>query len=180
MDKFDERETSALLDALDDEYKSWTTYDQVIRDLGEVHPFINIREAEGRHIEALLGLFQRYGVTPPANRWLGKVARFADLHAACQASVTGEIENVAIYDRVLRSTGRPDLLAVYEALRQASRERHLPAFQRCVQRGGQPASRRRRAAAPLDAHGDDPEPVLSGKGMAGVRRERSDEALSVP
>ena len=136
MDKLDDQETSALLDALDDEYKSWTTYDQVIRDFGEVRPFINIRDAEARHIEALLGLFQRYGMTPPANRWLGKVARFADVHAACQASVTGEIENVAIYDRVLRSTARPDILAVYEALRLASQERHLPAFQRCVQRGG--------------------------------------------
>lgn len=136
MDKLDAQETSALLDALDDEYKSWTTYDQVIRDFGEVRPFINIREAEGRHIEALLGLCQRYGVTPSANRWLGKVASFADINAACQASVTGEIENVAVYDRVLRSTARPDILAVYEALRRASQERHLPAFQRCAQRGG--------------------------------------------
>jgi hypothetical protein len=137
MDKLNDQETSALLDALDDEYKSWSTYDQVIHDFGEVRPFINIREAEGRHIDALLGLFQRYGVTPPANRWLGKVARHADLHAACEAGVTGEIENVAIYDRVLRSTRRPDILAVYEALRQASQERHLPAFQRCAQRRGQ-------------------------------------------
>lgn len=135
MDKLDELETSALLDALDDEYKSWTTYDQVIRDFGEVRPFINIREAEGRHIEALLELFRRYGVTPPANPWPGQVARFADLHAACQAGVAGEIENVTLYDRVLRSTARPDILAVYEALRQASQERHLAAFRRCVQRG---------------------------------------------
>jgi hypothetical protein len=136
VNKLNDQETSALLDALDDEYKSWSTYDQVIHDFGEVRPFINIREAERHHIDALLGLIERYGVTPPANRWLGKVARFADLHAACLAGVTGEIENIAIYDRVLRSTVRPDILAVYEALRQASQERHLPAFQPCAQRGG--------------------------------------------
>ncbi len=136
MDKLNECETTALFDALDDEYKSWSTYDRVIRDFGEVRPFINIRDAEGRHIEALLGLCRRYGVTPPGNRWAGETPVYADLHAACEAGVTGEIENVALYDRVLRSTTRPDILAVYKALRRASQERHLPAFQRCVQRGG--------------------------------------------
>lgn len=51
MDTLDELETAALLGALDDEYKSWTTYDQVIGDLGAVRPFSNIRAAEGRHIQ---------------------------------------------------------------------------------------------------------------------------------
>jgi hypothetical protein len=43
---------------------------------------------------------------------------------------------VAIYDRVLNSTTRPDILRVYSALREASLERHLPAFRRCAERGG--------------------------------------------
>lgn len=128
-------EIAALHETLDDEYKSRETYAQVIRDFGEVRPFINIVDAESRHANALLGVFQRYGLTPPANRWAGKAPRFASLHQACVESVTGEIDNVAIYDRALHSTRRPDILSVYTALRSASQDRHLPAFQRCVARG---------------------------------------------
>jgi len=131
-----EAERSALAAALDDEYKSHETYAQVIRNLGQVRPFINIVEAEARHISALLLLFERYVITPPENRWAGKTPHFASVHDACRAGVQGEIENVALYDRLLASTRRPDILAVYQALRSASQDRHLPAFRRCVERGG--------------------------------------------
>jgi hypothetical protein len=53
---------------------------------------------------------------------------------ACVSAVQGEIDNVALYDKLLASTRRPDILAVYHALRAASLDRHLPAFQRCAQR----------------------------------------------
>jgi hypothetical protein len=127
-------EVQALNDTLDDEYKARETYTQVIRDFGEVRPFINIVEAEARHASALLNLFEKYGISPPPNRWAGKAPRFSSVHEACVASVHGEIENVALYDRALKSTRRPDILAVYQALRSASQDRHLPAFQRCAQR----------------------------------------------
>jgi hypothetical protein len=138
MDVLSKQERAALLDALDDEYKAWTTYDQVIRDLGEVRPFINIREAEGRHIAALLKLFERYGLAAPPNRWPGNTPRYRDVATACRAGIAGEIENVALYDRLLRATSRPDILSVLEALREASQERHLPGFQRCAQRRREP------------------------------------------
>jgi soluble lytic murein transglycosylase-like protein len=128
-------ERLALATALDDEYKSHETYRRVIADFGPVRPFINIVEAEARHIAALLALFKTYAVAPPANRWAGRAPRFADVHAACVAGVQGEIENVALYDRLLPATQRPDLLQVFHALRSASQDRHLPAFQRCAQRG---------------------------------------------
>jgi hypothetical protein len=127
-------EVNALSETLDDEYKSFETYSQVILDFGEVRPFINIVDAEARHASSLLRLFEKYGVSPPANRWKGNTPRFSDIHTACTASVEGEIENVALYDKALKSTRRPDILAVYNALRSASQDRHLPAFQRCAQR----------------------------------------------
>lgn len=130
----DDTERQALEDALDDEYKSHATYDQVIRDFGSVRPFINIVEAEARHISALLSLFDKYGIAAPANRWAGKAPRFSSVHDACVASVQGEIENVTLYDRLLKSTRRVDIISVYQALRSASQDRHLPAFQRCKQR----------------------------------------------
>ncbi len=127
-------ERDALAAALDDEYKAHATYQQVIRDFGAVRPFINIVEAEARHITALLTLFERYSITPPKNGWVGKVPRFASVSDACAAGVQAEIENAALYDRLFESTQRPDILQVYQALRSASLDRHLSAFQRCVQR----------------------------------------------
>lgn len=44
-------EIHALNETLDDEYRSWASYDQVIADFGDVRPFSNIRAAEARHIE---------------------------------------------------------------------------------------------------------------------------------
>ena len=131
----DDAERSALEEALDDEYKSHATYDQVIRDFSPERPFINIVDAETRHISALLGLFDKYAIAAPVDRWTGNVARYATLTEACIDSAQGEIDNVALYDRLLQSTARPDVLAVFQALQAASQDRHLPAFQRCVARG---------------------------------------------
>ena len=135
MAKLTETEIHALDEALDDEYRAWATYDQVIADFGEVQPFSNIREAEARHIEALRALFLRNGLAMPANPWPGRVTRYASLREACEAGVAAEIENGALYERLLASTQRPDILTVFRNLQQASQQRHLPAFQRCVQRG---------------------------------------------
>lgn len=128
-------EQQALRDALDDEYRAWATYDQVIHDFGPERPFINIREAEARHIAALHALFVRYQLEVPANPWPGRVPRYANTREACEAGVEAEIANAALYDRLLRSTQRPDILAVFENLQRASQERHLEAFRRCVARG---------------------------------------------
>lgn len=129
-------EIAALHEALDDEYKAWTTYDQVIHDLGPERPFINIVESEARHIEALRSLFERYGVAVPGNPWAGRVPRFASTREACQAGVDAEVENAALYERLMRSTKREDILTVFENLRRASQENHLPAFRRGASRGG--------------------------------------------
>jgi hypothetical protein len=128
-------ETDALRAALDDEYRAWTTYDQVIADFGEAPPFSNIRAAEARHIEALCSLYARYGLAVPENPWPGKVARYANLPEACAAGVAAEIENGALYERLIASTRRADILIVFRNLQEASQQRHLPAFQRCVERG---------------------------------------------
>jgi len=135
MNALTESEIGILIEALDDEYRAWATYDQVIADFGDVRPFTNIREAEARHIQALAALFARYAVPVPANPWVGKVERYASLHAACEAGVAAEIANAALYERLISSTQRPDILSVLRNLQQASQERHLRAFRRCAQRG---------------------------------------------
>jgi len=127
-------EVEALHDALDDEYRAWATYDRVIRDFGDVRPFVNIRDAEARHIEALRSLFRFYGLEVPPNTWPERVAPFADVQQACDAGVEAEIENARLYVRLLQATERPDILAVFVRLRDASQTRHLPAFRRCAER----------------------------------------------
>lgn len=139
MSELADREISALHDALDDEYQAWATYDQVIADFGEVMPFMNIRDAEARHIEALLVLFRHYGLAIPDNDWPGKVPRFASLLQACEAGVAAEVANAALYERLLAATHRPDILSVFQRLQEASQQRHLPAFQRCASRGAEGA-----------------------------------------
>ncbi len=131
-----EVEINALHEALDDEYKAWSTYDQVLTDFGEVRPFSNIRDAEGRHIEALKRLFVHYGVPIPENPYVGKIASFNSLQEACKAGVEDEIANAELYERLFAATERSDILMVLKNLQRASQERHLPAFQRCVKSGG--------------------------------------------
>lgn len=141
MNPLSDPEIHALNEALDDEYRAWATYDQVIADFGETPPFSNIREAEARHIEALCTLFARYGLPVPENSWPGKVARYPSLQAACEAGVAAEIANGELYERLLGATRRPDILTVLSHLQEASQQRHLPAFQRCAQ--GSAGCRRR-------------------------------------
>lgn len=129
------RETAALREALDDEYRALATYDQVIDDFGPVRPFINIREAEARHIAALSRLFEKYGLDLPRNAWPGKVPRFASVAEACRADVAEEIENARLYDRLLADVRRADIKAVFRRLQEASQLRHLAAFERCLARG---------------------------------------------
>ena len=134
MTELNRAEIEALHAALDDEYHAWATYDQVIADFGEVRPFSNIRQAEGRHIDALLRLFEQYDVPIPANDWPGKVTRYASLLEACEAGVEAEISNGALYERLMAASQRLDVLTVFGNLMEASQERHLQAFQRCAQR----------------------------------------------
>ena len=146
-DGLTDQEVRDLQDALDDEYKARATYAQVIADHGQVQPFVNIVESEQRHIEALLGLFERHGIDVPPDPWSGRAPRFSTREAACRAGVEAEVENAALYDRLLAGTTRPDVLEVYGNLRRASQERHLPAFRRCAEGSagaGRQRGRRRR------------------------------------
>lgn len=143
----DTKTVEALREALEDEYRARATYRKVIEAFGPVRPFVNIVEAEDRHAKALLALFARFGIEPPQDTWPERVTAPASLAEACQAGVEAEIENQAMYERLLKEINEPQMLAVMKRLQRASQERHLPAFQRCVERESdrrsQPAERPR-------------------------------------
>ena len=127
-------EKQAILEALDDEHRAWATYDQVIRDHGPVRPFINIRDAEAGHIGALASLLRRYGQEVPASPWLGRVPSYSSVREACVAGVDAEIANAQLYERLLAAARHEDVRQVFGNLQEASQERHLEAFRRCVLR----------------------------------------------
>ncbi|GAA0572874.1 DUF2202 domain-containing protein [Caenispirillum bisanense] len=126
----------ALSAALDDEYKAIATYEAVLAAFGPVRPFVNIVEAERRHAAALLRQFDRLDLTPPADLWSGQVAAPASLPEAYAAGVAAEVENAALYDQLLAAArGEPEVTRVFIALRDASQDRHLPAFRRHLDGG---------------------------------------------
>lgn len=129
-------EQADLLAALDDEYRALATYSRVVADFGDVAPFSEVAESERRHADALVRLLLRHGAPVPSNTWPDRAPRHASLREAYEAAVSAELENGALYERLLAGTTRPDLLGVYRQLQEASQQRHLPAFRSCAQRLG--------------------------------------------
>ncbi len=129
-----ELERDALMQALQDEYKAWSVYEQVIADFGAVRPFTNIQRAEENHIAALVNVFNAYGLDVPANEWQGNVPTFDTLAEACAGGVQAEIDNAALYDQLFNMVeeDNPDIIQVFTALQRASQNQHLPAFERCA------------------------------------------------
>lgn len=111
---------------------------------GEVRPFSNIARAELRHERFLPEIPKRHGLSATANPYLNgkKPAPQAPvtLKAACEEGVKAEIENLTLYNDKLIPAAKayPDIVAVFERLRDASQQNHKPAFERCVARGGTP------------------------------------------
>jgi rubrerythrin len=123
-----------LREALIDEYQAIAFYQKVIDAVGPVRPFVNIIEAEQTHVNALLPLFERYGVPLPEGTLTTQFLAPASVLEACRIAVEAEKANVAMYERLLSATEAPDVRAVLLRLQEASRDRHLPAFERCVAR----------------------------------------------
>lgn len=124
---------TALHAGLQDEYHAYATYETVIAQFGDVRPFTNIMQSEQTHIDALVFLFERYGLDIPAPSPLVDVPVFASTTEACAAGAAAEIANFELYDSwIAAAEGYPDIAYVFTALRDASEFQHLPAFERCA------------------------------------------------
>ena len=60
--------------------------------------------------DLLLGLM----TAVPDDLGADMVPRFSSLHEACLAGVEGEIDNAAMYDRLIEATSHADLVEVFE------------------------------------------------------------------
>ena len=144
VDGLDERTVNALISALEDERRAEATYQAVLNRYADARPFVNVIEAERRHQSFLVPLFEKYGIAVPANQFDPAAIAVADsITAACEAGVTAENENIALYDGFLGFVKEPDIREVFERLQAASRENHLPAFTRCAEGRMGPGSRGR-------------------------------------
>ncbi|MFH1047801.1 MAG: DUF2202 domain-containing protein [Patescibacteria group bacterium] len=129
----DETVVSALERALQDEFHARAIYASVIDQFGAVRPFSMIINAEEQHINALKALFDKYGVIVPAEDPID-VPTYETFAETCQAGVTAEIANAALYrDELLPAVqDHEDIVFVFTNLMDASQQKHLPAFERCA------------------------------------------------
>ena len=149
-----EEETAALLEAMGtsitDEYHAQATYGMVLLDVGDITPFSNIVLAEGRHVEAVAGLFLKRDFPVPEDPWNeDNIDRYTTRLEACEGGVAAELENIAMYDELLALDLPLDVVSVFTTLQAASLEQHLPAFQTCVEEETNPPE----PPAVLDAMG---------------------------
>ncbi len=123
----------ALDMAIDDEYKALSTYEAVLAKNGQVRPFSMIKGAEEQHIASLKAIYDKYGLVPPQNKWLGTITVPDTLQQSCQTGVEAEIANAALYkDKLLPVVAEyEDIVVVFTKLMNASEQKHLPAFDRC-------------------------------------------------
>ncbi len=120
--------------ALQDEYLAQARYDNILGTFGYIPTFARIKQAELRHIDALLPLFGQYQVPLPENTSQSFVSTPENIKAAFGAGVQGEIDNIAMYDKFLSLEIPNDMRIVFTQLRNASTN-HLAAFERGLERG---------------------------------------------
>ncbi|TMU87566.1 DUF2202 domain-containing protein [Bacillus sp. BHET2] len=122
-----------LVYAMQDEYLAQARYDRIIQNFGNIRTFLQVKEAEMRHITALQTLFERYGIPLPQDQSHSYVTTPESLKGAYGEGVKGEVDNIAMYDRFLTFNLPQDVMIVFTQLRNAS-QNHLAAFQRGLAR----------------------------------------------
>lgn len=119
--------------ALQDEYLAQARYNNILEIFGYIRPFAQIREAELRHINALLPLFYRYQIPLPEDISYSFITTPENIKAAYGTGVQGEIDNIAMYDKFLALQIPNDVRLVFTQLRNASIN-HLLVFERGLAR----------------------------------------------
>lgn len=122
---------AALFAALVDERRAQATYLAILRRFGPIAPFDHIVMAEARHASAVERVLHAHGESAPVDGFLADpLPPPATLTEAFAQAIAAEIENIQLYDAVLLPavTGHADIEQLFHFLRDASRDRHLPAF----------------------------------------------------
>lgn len=127
-------ELAAVLQrAAEEEQHAVATYEEVLATLGQVQPFVAIAKSEKRHLQALRTVAAVHAVDL-SGATAAATPSPPTLAAACAMGVAAEKADVALYDELLPQVqAYPDVVRVFTNLRAASKDSHLPAFNRCQQ-----------------------------------------------
>ncbi|MCO6437770.1 MAG: hypothetical protein J5J06_11830 [Phycisphaerae bacterium] len=132
-----EADVGAVRRALLDELGMEIYYGQVIEQFDEPRGVGRLHQAEGRHAAALRNLLERAEVDPPAPEEAAVPELPATLAGALQLALDHERTNVALYDELLPAVTDGTVKRVFEALREASSERHTKALERQLKKIGE-------------------------------------------
>ena len=128
----------AVLLALEDEYHAEAVYAATLEKFGGARPFSNIIKAERVHQNALHQILNDNGLSYEESPYLSGEKSIGELpdtiKEICAIGVGAEIENARLYDEDLLPVvvDYPEITRVFVNLRDASIDKHLPAFERCA------------------------------------------------
>jgi len=125
---------SMLRYAIEDEYLAHAEYEAIMKKFGSQRPFSSIIKSEESHIAWLKEAYTRLSLTVPADKASMYVVIPSTLEEAFKTGVQAEIENIAMYDRFLKTSFIKNTANVYYQslfvrLRDASKNR-LEAFKK--------------------------------------------------
>ena len=115
--------------ALRDELVQQWTYYFIITDVPAGYPFTIVRDAEETNVTAIENLYLKRSLAVPQPGLV--IPAYHSMTTACNAAVASETNMVAMYDYVLGLALPDDAKHLFETLRAASRDQHLPAFRAC-------------------------------------------------
>ncbi len=113
--------------ALQDEYLARAEYEAVLDEFGSIRPFSNIVKAEETHISLLKPLLDKYDIELPEDRSAEFIMVPASYDEALQIGVQAEINNIAMYEKLLTQAIPDEVKEVFTVLRDGSKN-HLQAF----------------------------------------------------
>jgi len=125
---YDQTSLKATLDVvLADEYKARAEYALIVDQYGAVSPYVQLIQAETKHISALSRIYDAFGWTLPADNGASFAVAPTSLEASYQIGIEAETANIALYETYL-DTDLPDSVARVFANLQNASEHHLAAF----------------------------------------------------
>ncbi|WP_319995333.1 DUF2202 domain-containing protein [Trichococcus shcherbakoviae] len=119
--------------AIQDEQLAHGEYAYVLETFGDQAPFNNIISSEAQHITEMTVLFEKYNLAIPADESADHIQRAADVREALDNCATGEVDNIAMYNKFLEQDIPDDVRATFTALRNAS-EGHLQSFRKSLEK----------------------------------------------
>ncbi|OUL08896.1 hypothetical protein B0533_07415 [Sedimentibacter sp. SX930] len=119
--------------AIQDEQLAHGEYAYVLETFGDQAPFNNIVSAEAQHISEMTVLFEKYNLAIPTDESANHLKQATDIKEALENCATGEVDNIAMYNKFLEQDIPDDVRATFTALRNAS-EGHLDAFNKSLEK----------------------------------------------